>query len=70
MGSPVSQVAYRINEKGEANVPLDFTRTAENVTNAVVHIRSLQTNSTKNRLNDPIQQFFFGPQFQQQSPEV
>jgi Do/DeqQ family serine protease len=66
---PLSQVAYRMNEKGEA-VPLDFTGTAEKVTNAVVHIRSSQTNSNRRQLNDPIQQFFFGPQFQQQSPSV
>lgn len=66
-GTPLSQVAYRINEKGEA-VPLDFTRTAENVTNAVVHIRSSQTNNTRRQSTDPIQQFFFGPQIPQQNP--
>ena len=66
---PLSQVAYRMNEKGEA-VPLDFTGTAEKVTNAVVHIRSSQTNSNRRQLNDPIQQFFFGPQLPQQNPSV
>jgi Do/DeqQ family serine protease len=60
-------VAYRINEKGEA-VPLDFTGTAAKVTNAVVHIRSSQTNNARRQHSDPIQQFFFGPQIPQQNP--
>src|SRR5258706_7345890 len=64
-GTPTSQVAYRINEKGEA-VPLDFTGTAEKVTNAVVHIRSTQTGNNTRQSNDPLQQFF-GPQ---QGPSV
>lgn len=68
-GTPISKVAYRINEKGEA-VPLDFTGTAEKVTNAVVHIRSVQTNSVKRLQNDPLQQFFFGPEGSQQGPSV
>jgi Do/DeqQ family serine protease len=69
-GTPISQVAYRNNEKGEA-VPLDFTHTAEVVTSAVVHIRSSQTNTAKRQFNDPIQQFFFGPQVpSQNSPSV
>src|SRR5258706_14374594 len=71
-GTPTSQVAYRINEKGEA-VPLDFTGTAEKVTKAVVHIRSTQTSgiSRERESNDPIQQFFFGPNGTiQQSPSV
>src|SRR5258706_102820 len=59
-GIPTSQVAYRINENGEA-VPLDFTGTAEKVTKAVVHIRSTQTNGVSREPSDPIQQFFFGP---------
>jgi serine protease Do len=61
-GVPSSQVAYRINEKGEA-VALDFTGTAEKVTQAVVHIKSSQTgnsNSRERSSNDPMQ-FFFGP---------
>lgn len=68
-GLPTSQVAYRINEKGEA-VPLDFTGTAEKVTNAVVHIRSTQSADKRRQSNDPIQ-FFFGPNApQQQGPSV
>jgi serine protease Do len=61
-GVPSSQVAYRINEKGEA-VALDFTGTAEKVTQAVVHIKSSQTGNSVSRernSNDPLQ-FFFGP---------
>ncbi len=73
-GAPTSQVAYRLNEKGEA-IPLDFTGTAEKVTKAVVHIRSTQTSgaSHERESNDPIQQFFFGPNGpsqQQQGPSV
>jgi serine protease Do len=61
-GVPTAQVAYRINEKGEA-VALDFTGTAEKVTQAVVHIKSSQTGNAVSRernSNDPLQ-FFFGP---------
>src|SRR5688572_25793245 len=36
---PGRQVAFTVNERGEA-VPLDFTGTAEKVTASVVHIRS------------------------------
>ncbi|MBS1487729.1 MAG: Do family serine endopeptidase [Bacteroidetes bacterium] len=71
-GTQASQVAYRINEKGEA-VALDFTGTAEKVTKAVVNIRSTQTGNTsrERESNDPIQQFFFGPNGpQQQGPSV
>lgn len=61
-GAPISQVGYKINEKGEA-VPLDFTATAEKVTAAVVHIRSTSTGRVTR--NQPQQQdpweFFFGP---------
>jgi Do/DeqQ family serine protease len=65
-GAPVSQVAYRINEKGEA-VPLDFTGTAEKVTDAVVHIRSKQDGMASRESNDPLQYFFGSPQ---QGPSV
>jgi serine protease Do len=68
-GTPAAQVAYRINEKGEA-VPLDFTGTAEKVTKAVVHIQSKQTGVNRES-NDPVQQFFFGPNGPvQQGPSV
>ncbi len=61
-GTPIAQVAYRLNEKGEA-VALDFTGTAEKVTQAVVHIKSSQSGEKIERernSNDPLQ-FFFGP---------
>jgi serine protease Do len=61
-GLPLAQVAYRVNEKGEA-VALDFTGTAEKVTQAVVHIKSSQSGEKVNRernADDPFQ-FFFGP---------
>jgi serine protease Do len=58
---PGHQVAFRVNEKGEA-VPLDFTGTAEKVTASVVHIRSTSEGSElPQRTNDPFE-FFFGPQ--------
>ena len=47
-GVPSAQVAYRVNEKGEA-VALDFTGTAEKVTQAVVHIKSSQTSNSVSR---------------------
>jgi serine protease Do len=61
-GTPISQVAYKKNEKGEV-VPLDFTATAEKVTAAVVHIRSTSSGrvTQKQREQDPWQ-YFFGPQ--------
>lgn len=61
-GVPTSQVAYRVNEQGEM-VPLDFTGTAENVTKAVVHIRSTQERTTRDNSQIPEQfrYFFDGP---------
>src|SRR6185295_14516586 len=62
-GVPSSQVAYHTNEKGEL-VPMDFTTTAENVTKAVVHIRSTSENQpSRERSQDPTDpfQYFFGP---------
>ncbi len=54
-GAPITKVAYTVNDKGEA-IPMDFTSTAEKVTKAVVHIRSTQTESTRES-----QQFYFDP---------
>ena len=61
-GAPASQVAYRLNEKGEA-VALDFTGTAEKVTQTVVHIKSSQSGKaiTREREGDDPFRFFFGP---------
>lgn len=70
-GVPASQVAYSTNSNGEV-VPLDFTGTAEKVTQAVVHIRSTQSGTSITRQNqsqipDQFRQFFNFP-FEQQGP--
>ncbi len=62
---PASQVAYQLNEKGEA-VPLDFTGTAEKVTQAVVHIRSTQEQGNE-EIPDAWRFFFDGP-YENQRP--
>jgi serine protease Do len=62
--APISKVAYTLNEKGDA-VPLDFTATAEKVTKAVVHIKSTQSENTRETQQysiDPFRDFFGGPQ--------
>ncbi|MBX2913739.1 MAG: Do family serine endopeptidase [Cyclobacteriaceae bacterium] len=68
-GLPVSQVAYTTNEKGEV-VPLDFTGTAEKVTQAVVHIRSTQESraSGNSQVPDAFRHFFFDSPFENQMP--
>jgi len=68
-GLPVSQVAYTTNEKGEI-VPLDFTGTAEKVTQAVVHIRSTQEarTSDNSQVPDAFRQFFFDSPYENQMP--
>ncbi|MCU0419069.1 MAG: Do family serine endopeptidase [Cyclobacteriaceae bacterium] len=72
-GIPAAQVAYTVNEKGEA-VPLDFTGVADKVTKAVVHIKSSSQGriTSRNDRSDPIQEFFFGPgnPFEQRGPQV
>jgi serine protease Do len=62
-GTPASQVAYTINDLGQV-VPLDFTGTAERVTKAVVHIRSIQEKSTRSNSQIPeaFRPFFEGPE--------
>jgi len=58
-GTPASQVAYTVNDLGQM-VPLDFTGTAEKVTKAVVHIRSIQEKSTNSNQQVPDAfRFFF-----------
>ncbi len=68
---PSSQVAYTVNEHGDA-VPLDFTTTAEKVTKAVVHIRSTSEGKATNRQRTPDPtdpfQYFFGPGGPQRGP--
>lgn len=65
-GTPAVQALYTKNANGEF-VPLDFTATAEKVTNAVVNIRSSQkvlASERNSRINpfgnlpDPFRQFF------------
>jgi len=67
-GTPASQVAYTVNELGQV-VPLDFTGTAEKVTKAVVHIRSIQEKSamTSPQIPDAFR-FFFDEPFENQGP--
>lgn len=69
-GVPASQVAYEVNEKGEV-VPMDFTGTAERVTKAVVHIRSVQERSTRNdsQIPEQFRQFFYDSPFENQRPQ-
>ena len=67
-GSPAQSVGWTVNEDGET-VPLDFTKTAEKVINAVVHIKSTQTFSGRQespnalrQLPDPFREFFGDPE--------
>ena len=64
-GAPASQVAYTVNDLGQV-VPLDFTGTAEKVTKAVVHIRSIQEKSTRgnSQIPEAFRPFFEGPESQ------
>lgn len=66
MGAPASQVAYTVNDMGQV-VPLDFTGTAEKVTKAVVHIRSIQEKTTSGNSQVPDAfRFFFDEPFEGQ----
>ncbi|MCB9297624.1 MAG: Do family serine endopeptidase [Lewinellaceae bacterium] len=67
-GSPSKSVAWTVGEDGEV-VPLDFTRIAGQVVNAVVHIKSTQTFSGRQQdpnafrqLPDPFREFFGNPE--------
>ncbi len=64
-GAAAAQVAYTVNDSGQV-VPLDFTGTAEKVTKAVVHIRSIQekTARTNSQIPDAFRPFFEGPESQ------
>ncbi len=67
-GTPASQVAYTVNESGQV-VPLDFTGTAEKVTKAVVHIRSIQEKSSSGNQQIPEAfRFFFDEPYENQGP--
>jgi Do/DeqQ family serine protease len=63
--APVSKVNYTKDENGRT-VPLDFTAIAEQVTPAVVFIKSTQSTSSReqNQYYDPFRDFF-GPRMQQ-----
>ncbi len=60
----ISQVAYTNDENGRT-IPLDFTAIAEQVTPAVVHIKSTQNGRTQEQSQgtDPFRDFF-GPRYQ------
>ncbi|PZR41532.1 MAG: serine protease [Azospira oryzae] len=60
ISAPISQVGYKVNEKGET-VPLDFTTTAERVTAAVVHIKSTSQGRIASRQERNPFEEFFGP---------
>ena len=67
---PGAKAMYTVNGDGDV-VPLDFTKVAEEVMGAVVHIKSTQTHSSNNNYqqmpgpfedlfkNDPFRDFFF-----------
>ncbi len=65
-GTPARGVAMTVNENGEV-VPLDFTRSAEKVMDAVVHIKSTETSQSfgnhRQQVPDP-----FGDLFKKDSP--
>ena len=67
-GSAAKGVSWTVDEDGEV-VPLDFTKTAEEVVKAVVHIKSTQTVSGREgdpqafrQLPDPFREFFGNPE--------
>lgn len=74
--TPVQSALYTLDDKGNP-IPLDFTATAEKVTNAVVHIKSTQTAQASRQGQMPEDYFggndlferFFGPQFRFETPE-
>jgi len=59
---PALQTAYSVNEEG-STIPLDFTKAAERVMPAVVHIRSTQKFSSNRQMQQIPEPFrdFFGP---------
>ncbi len=75
---PVKGAMYTVNADGDI-IPLDFTKTAAEVMDAVVHIKSTQamTQSQASRRSNPMDDFFgddmferfFGPQYRFESPD-
>lgn len=64
--TPAAQVAYAVNENGEA-IPVNFSDAAEKVMPAVVHISSRQNRTNTQESNDPLRDFF-GPYNRRQGP--
>ncbi len=74
---PVRGAMYTLDEDGEI-IPLDFTKTASRIMEAVVHIKSTQAmdRSITSRRSNPMDDFFgddlferfFGPQYRFESP--
>lgn len=74
---PVKGAMYTTNSEGEL-IPLDFTKTASRVMDAVVHIKSTQAMDPRSmsRQSNPMDDFFgddlfekfFGPQYRFESP--
>ncbi|MCF8237816.1 MAG: Do family serine endopeptidase [Saprospiraceae bacterium] len=73
---PVKGAMYTLNDDGEV-IPLDFTKTASKVMDAVVHIKSTQamdprvarrSNPMDDYFGDDLFERFFGPQYRSQSP--
>src|SRR5688572_17528725 len=62
--SPVSSVNFTKDENGRT-IPLDFTAVAEQVTPAVVYIKSIQSEGSREQgqYSDPFREFF-GPRGQ------
>lgn len=80
-GTPVKGAVYTVNKDNEI-VPLDFTTVAEQVMDAVVHIKSTRTSAYQGpqqyrQLPDPFRHFyeddffehFFGPRFHFETPQ-
>src|SRR5690606_11096126 len=72
-GTPVQRAMYTVNKNDEV-VPLDFTGIAEEVMDAVVHIRSAQTGSGQQsqEIPEPFRDFFerfFGPEYHFDTPQ-
>lgn len=78
--SPATRAVYTVDEGGEV-IPLDFTTTAANVMDAVVHIKSTyrveRSRNNRNPLeeffrDDPFRDFFFrqDPDTRRQEPQV
>jgi serine protease Do len=70
---PVKSAVFTLDKKGEI-VPLDFTSIAEDVMDAVVHIKSTQIirSQRQNPQQNPYYDFFehfFGPEFRPQRPQ-